>query len=291
MSDYTTAPPDLPILKTGKLKLLPEGKLEHRLLTDIFQEEDIRDRRAADYIRHRDEILAPDIEKNGILVPLIGIRKPPKVKLVDGGTRLEILRMKGVEKAPIIVYDGDLSPSDVEIAQLRANKGKSMTKLELGGVYQRLLAKNAWNQTQLTEALDLKSESEVSKILAVHKRGFPDDIQALIAADKLKFRSAVALAAIEEIEIIRDLAQKSAAGLISVEGIEAFVAEYKRRKSGGKKKQKPVRAKLSSGLVAQLPALDPDALIAELKTLIAAINKCVSMGLPLSSIPALLAKQ
>jgi ParB/RepB/Spo0J family partition protein len=219
-------------------------------------------------------------------VPLIAIRRQSRFEVVDGETRLLAALLAGSNLVPVLASEWELTESEKKLAALQANAMRhDMTDMEYARVYLQLMEENRWGQAELARRVNAKP-AMISKRLAVFEK-LPEDLKASIGEGDglIPFTSAYQLARLADEGMIRDLAEKVRQGLLCRDSV---VDEVAKRLGTTQKKAKPIKAKTANGILAMIPGMEFETVLADLAALVEAIKKCRHHGLPLAALPGLL---
>jgi ParB/RepB/Spo0J family partition protein len=179
-----------------------------------------------------------DVRNRWIQQPIIAVTEGDAARVVDGETRRQAaLLVDPTRPVPVLLYQRELSESELVIAQLQANaQRKDFTPLELAAIYSELLRLNNWSQAQLAKAISV-SPAQIAKCLAISKN-LCAEVQAMVAAGEVAPRAAYQLSRLSEIPMQIDLGNKVKAELFSVEDLEIHIAKLLGKKV---KQSKPMK--------------------------------------------------
>ncbi len=223
-----------------------------------------------------------------VQTPLRVVPRDGKYAIVAGTNRYEAGLRCGLRDLPCIVLAGDLDEADLLIERVRDNRlHQPYTPMEDARNVLRVKELRGCSQAEAGRLVGVRSASDVTKLLGVLKN-FPRDLHDAIGEGegKVPFTTAYALSRLPDETRVRELAGRVVQGLLTRDAAEDLVAADLRGKSP--RSPKPITARSPRGLVARIPALDADGVIAELTALIEAVRRCVKNHLPLTSLPALL---
>jgi ParB family transcriptional regulator, chromosome partitioning protein len=283
MPTAATGPPPVALSVTGAPPVSPSRVPPSALLPP---KDDARDRGTPEYMAW-ERTLTADIGKRGVRSPIHVIREGNAFRVLTGETRRRCALLAGVADVPIIVHDAPLTEAEQRLEMLLENEMRSgFTDLERAVLYQQLMLLNGWSQVELARAVG-KSQGAISKALTVSKK-LPDDLQAMVSSGKLCPSSAAAIARLDSQEAMREVAGKAVADNLKRDVVESLCAQ----KMGKRKPslRKGIKGRTPKGVVYVLPALDLEALAAELSGVVEALKKAQKLGLDLSAVPSLFAK-
>ncbi len=162
------------------------------------------------------ERLSESIREKGQLSP-IRVRWAPDLEkwvIISGERRWRATRHAGLPTIDCFFHDGDLSKSEVLEQQLIENLlREDLSPIEEARAFQALTELNGWNGKQVAEALRVPP-SKVTRMLAL--LDLPPDLQQSVAAGAIAARTAYEISRVEGDEAQRDLAERAAAGRLSV---------------------------------------------------------------------------
>ena len=245
---------------------------------------DKRDRSTSAY-REWLALLTSDVKERGIRNPIQVMRDGDVLVVLAGETRRQAALAAGLEKVPVNILDRPLTAGEIWLEVLLENEmRRRFSDLERAEMYAEILKANDWSQAELAHHLKITA-SQVSKVMKVSSR-LPDELKALIGKGdgKVGPRAAYQLARLPDEATMRDLARKLLDGLLTAESLEVEVAKCLGK---GPKKTKVVKGKTSNGLSFVLPG-DYATAQAEVGALMEALKKSERLGLPMTSVPALL---
>ncbi len=241
-----------------------------------------RTRSGAQWQRHFEQF-TEDVKERGILQPIIAVGEGESARVVDGETRRQAALLAGLESIPILVYECELTESQLVIAQLTANaQRRDFTWDELAGIYAELMLLNGWSQAQLARNIHV-STAQVSKVLAI-SANLCEEVRALVAAGKVAPRAAYAMSRVEPQQQM-ELADKFVKGVLCVESVESRVAQILGK---GEKKQKPMKVELGGVTIIVAATNVMDAMKSAATKLLEAIKRLEKDGLGAEFLPALL---
>ena len=223
-----------------------------------------------------------------VTTPLRVIRRGEKYLIVAGNNRYFAGLRAGLRDMPCIALPGDLDEAALLIEQAKDNElRQGYSPLERVRNMVRLQQLRGCSQREACGLLGI-SVADGSRWLSVLK-GYPEDLHSLLGEgdEKVPITVAYQLSRLKDEPKIRELTERIVQGFLNRDQIEGIVKPL----LGGKKTKgvsKPIKAKTARGLHAIIPALDFDAVLAELKTLTDAVRKAQTHNLPLSSVPSLL---
>jgi ParB/RepB/Spo0J family partition protein len=117
-----------------------------------------------------------NVRTYGVLQPIIAVREGDGARTVEGESRRLAALIVGLQMVPVIVYEWELTESELIIAQLISNaQRKDFAEHELAVIYVQLMALNGWSQHQVAEFVHVSS-AQVCKVVDLEKpvRSVPD---------------------------------------------------------------------------------------------------------------------
>jgi ParB family chromosome partitioning protein len=160
--------------------------------------------------------LADSIRKVGILQPIIVRPHGEEYQIVAGERRWRAARAAGLEKVPVRVM-GATEGEALELALIENLQRQDLNSMEEARGYRRLLTEYQMTQAELADKVS-KSRSAVANTLRL--LDLPDEIQELLANDKLTAGHARAILAVPDEDRRLRLAQKVVDEGISVREVE-----------------------------------------------------------------------
>ncbi len=175
--------------------------------------------------------LADSIREHGVLQPLL-VRPLAfgGYQIVAGERRWRAARMLGLDEVPVVIRD----LSDKETAQISLIENlqrENLNPIEEAMGYQRLQDEFAMTQDEIAKTVG-RSRSAVANALRLQK--LPEEVQELLIEGSLSAGAGRALLGFADEARMIEVAQKAAAGLLTVRAIEKMAAE-------GEKEPEPVQ--------------------------------------------------
>jgi ParB family chromosome partitioning protein len=160
--------------------------------------------------------LADSVRKVGILQPIIVRPHGEEYQIVAGERRWRAAKVAGLEKVPVRVM-GATEGEALELALIENLQRQDLNSMEEARGYRRLLTEYQMTQAELADKVS-KSRSAVANTLRL--LDLPDEIQELLASDKLTAGHARAILAVPDEERRLRLAQKVVDEGLSVREVE-----------------------------------------------------------------------
>ena len=212
---------------------------------------------------------------------------PGHAILVDGERRWRALALVPCDTIDVVMVDGPLDPGQLLLMQMSLGvTSQRLDPLEIGEGCQKLMQMYGLSPGELAERIGT-SEGTLSKLFRI-LNDLAECLRADVKSGALPFTVAYNIARLKDAPAQTDVADKFKAGLLKRDSV---AAEVSRRLDVGRPKQKAgkvVKAKTGRGLVATLPPLDFDSILAELSVLMEGVKKLQKHGLPLQSLPSIL---
>ncbi len=152
----------------------------------------------------RIEELADSVRKVGVLQPIIVRPHGDEYQIVAGERRWRAARSAGLEKVPVRVMTATEGES-LELALIENLQRQDLNSMEEARGYRRLLTEYDLTQAELADKVS-KSRSAVANTLRL--LDLPDEVQDMLAEDKLTAGHARAVLAVPDEERRVKLAQK-----------------------------------------------------------------------------------
>ncbi len=172
--------------------------------------------------------LADSIREYGILQPLV-VRPMPDggYQLVAGERRWRAARMAGLTEVPVVIKELT-DQQAMELALVENLQREDLNPIEEARGYQELMEKFEMTQEQVSARVG-KSRPVITNALRLLK--LPQEVQELLSIGKLSNGHARALLALEDEELILQIAREIVRKGLSVRQVESLV---KRVKQAGK---------------------------------------------------------
>ncbi len=170
----------------------------------------------------RIEELADSVRKVGVLQPIIVRTHGGEYQIVAGERRWRAAKAAGLEKVPVRVVVATEGES-LELALIENLQRQDLNPMEEARGYRRLLTVYQMTQAELADKVS-KSRSAVTNTLRL--LDLPDELQELLAEDKLTAGHARAVLAVPDEERRVRLGQKIVAEGLSVREAENLARLY-----------------------------------------------------------------
>jgi ParB family transcriptional regulator, chromosome partitioning protein len=194
------------------------------------------------------EELAASIRTNGIIQPLIVRQTGGIFQIIAGERRWRAAKLAGLAEVPVIVQDV-ADPRMLELALIENIQREDLNPIETAHAYDRLARELGLSQEEIGKRTG-KDRTSVTNTLRLLR--LPQQVQQLIAENRLFMGQARALLGLDSPEEQIRLAEKATAQGLNTRQVEALVQEATakenaREKRGSKKeKQDPnIEAALS----------------------------------------------
>lgn len=225
------------VKKTGLGKgmgaLLPVVEKEHASYF-ICPIEDIKPNRAQPrktFTSEKLEELAASIREQGIIQPLVVIRKANHYEIIAGERRWRAAQKAGLHEVPVVIQDVSENTA-LEMALIENIQREDLNAIEEAHAYRALMEKIDLSQEEMAKRVG-KDRSTVANSLRLLK--LPEEVQRDIIDERLSMGHARALLALEQPELLRKAREEILKKHLSVRGAEALV---KRLKNPSPKKSK-----------------------------------------------------
>jgi ParB family chromosome partitioning protein len=171
--------------------------------------------------------LALSIKSNGIIQPLLVRRRGPMYELIAGERRWRAAQLAGIKSLPVIVRD---IPDDkvLELSLIENIQRQELNPIEEATAYRKLINELNLHHEEVARRVG-RDRSVITNYLRILK--LPDDIQALVAQEKLSMGHARALLGIESPLVMRSLSQRILQKHWSVRETEDRIRKLNRKSS------------------------------------------------------------
>lgn len=178
--------------------------------------------------------LAESIRVNGLVQPIVVRPAGAGFELLVGERRLRAAKLVGLKTIPAIIraYNDDQM---LELALIENIHRQDLNPIERAGAYKQYLTTLSLTQSEAAERL-----GENRSVIANYLRllDLPDEIKRMLVEETLTMGHARAILALPTEHLRRKLANRAAAGRLSVRRVERLVREYL---TGTMEKQRPSR--------------------------------------------------
>jgi ParB family transcriptional regulator, chromosome partitioning protein len=178
------------------------------------------------------EELAASIRANGIIQPLIVRRVGDGYQIVAGERRWRAAKLAGLAEVPVIVQD-IADPQMLELALIENIQREDLNPIETAQAYNRLGRDLGLSQEEIGRRTG-KDRTSITNMLRLLR--LPEEVQQLLAENRLFMGHARAILALDSAEEQIRLAEKVVAQGLSVRQVEALIQEAtsEHPKRGGK---------------------------------------------------------
>jgi ParB family chromosome partitioning protein len=166
----------------------------------------------------RIEELADSIKKVGVLQPIIVRPHGEEYQIVAGERRWRAAKVAGLDKVPVRIM-GATEGEALEIALIENLQRQDLNAMEEARGYRRLLTEYQMTQAELADKVS-KSRSSVANTLRL--LDLPDEVQELVAQNKLTAGHARAILAVTDEDRRLKLAERIVADGLSVREAETL---------------------------------------------------------------------
>jgi ParB family chromosome partitioning protein len=167
------------------------------------------------------EELAASIRANGIIQPLIVRRVGGAYQIIAGERRWRAAKLAGLTEVPVIVQDV-ADPRMLELALIENIQREDLNPIETAHAYDRLARELGLSQEEVGRRTG-KDRSSIANTIRLLR--LPQEVQLLLAENRLFAGQAKALLGLDSTEEQIRLAEKAAAQGLSARQVEALVQE------------------------------------------------------------------
>ncbi len=165
--------------------------------------------------------LAASIRANGVIQPLIVRRSGDGYEIVAGERRWRAAKLAGLTEVPIVVQDV-ADRKMLTVALIENIQREDLNPIETAHAYERLSRELGMSQEEIGQQTG-KDRTSVANTLRLLK--LPQEVQLLLAENRLFMGHARALLGLDSAEEQIRLAEKAAAQGLSVRQVETLVKE------------------------------------------------------------------
>jgi ParB family transcriptional regulator, chromosome partitioning protein len=163
--------------------------------------------------------LSHSIQANGIIQPLVVLRKGDRYQLVAGERRWRAAKLAGLHEVPVVVQDF-ADERLLEIALIENIQREDLNPIEVAQAFDRLGRELKLSHEEIGRRTG-KDRTTVTNMLRLLK--LPGEIQRLLAEHRLSMGHARAILGIAAPESQLEVAEKAAAQGLSVREVERLV--------------------------------------------------------------------
>lgn len=180
------------------------------------------------------EALAASIREHGIIQPLVVSKQDNGFyRIIAGERRWRAAKLAGLQTVPVVLRDYSVHQA-AEVALVENLQRTDLNAMEEAGGYQRLMQEFGLTQQQVAERVG-KSRPAVANSLRLLQ--LPESVQDMVVYGELSGGHARAIAALNDAELQKDVAQQVIAQELNVRQTERLIADLGKK---SKKKEKPV---------------------------------------------------
>jgi ParB family chromosome partitioning protein len=171
--------------------------------------------------------LALSIKSNGIIQPLLVRRRGGMYELIAGERRWRAAQLAGIKTLPVIIRE---IPDEkvLELSLIENIQRQELNPIEEARAYRKLISDLNLQHEEVARRVG-RDRSVITNYLRILK--LPDDIQALVAQEKLSMGHARALLGVETPHLMRTLCQRILQKHWSVRETEDRVRKLNRKAS------------------------------------------------------------
>jgi ParB family chromosome partitioning protein len=167
------------------------------------------------------EELAASIRANGIIQPLIVRKTADGYQIVAGERRWRAAKLAAIETVPVLV--SDVADSQLlELALIENIQREDLNPIETAHAYDRLHRELGLSHEEIGRRTG-KDRSSIANTVRLLK--LPQEVQALLAGQRLSMGHARAILGLASSELQIQVAEKAAAQGLSVRQVETLVQE------------------------------------------------------------------
>ena len=148
--------------------------------------------------------LALSIKEHGVFQPIIVKKSIKGYEIIAGERRVRASKLAGLEKIPAIIRNLD-DEQMMEIALLENLQRENLSSIEEAIAYRKMIDSLSLAQEELAKKVG-KSRSHITNILGLLR--LPEEVQEMIASNKLTMAHARVLSKLEDNNKIIELANK-----------------------------------------------------------------------------------
>lgn len=184
--------------------------------------------------------LASSIQKNGLIEPIVVVQQGSRYLIVAGERRWRACQIAGIKEIPVIVREFESDQQKVEFSLIENIQREDLNPIDEALAYRRLIEEYHLTQEEVAERVS-KSRATVANSLRL--LNLCDYVRQLVIDGKISMGHARAMAAVEDEEIQKQIADRIIAERLSVREVEKLI-----RNLG---KEKPEKKTIDPSLLAQ----------------------------------------
>ena len=203
--------------------------------------------------------LSESIKNYGVFQPIIVKKSIKGYDIIAGERRVKASRLAGKTTIPAIIRDFT-DEQMMQIALLENLQRENLSAIEEAAAYRDILNALGLTQEELAKKLG-KSRSHITNMIGLLK--LPSDVQNMILKNEISMGHARVLSKLENVDEIKELADKVKDGNLSVRELESVVngaykrnVEINRRPKAGKQEYKYIEEALEEKLGTKVKVLN-----------------------------------
>ena len=178
--------------------------------------------------------LADSIRANGIIQPLIVRKVGDEYQIIAGERRWRAAQLVGLTEVPVVIQDV-ADPRMLEVALIENIQREDLNPIETAHAYERLHRELGLSQEEIGRRTGKDRTSIVNTMRLLR---LPNEVQALLAAQRLSMGHARAILGLPTAEQQIEIAEKASAQGMSVRQVEGLVQERTSEREGKGRRQK-----------------------------------------------------
>lgn len=163
--------------------------------------------------------LAQSIRSNGIIQPLVVVRKDNRYQLVAGERRWRAAKLAGLSKVPVVIQD-IADDHLLEITLIENIQREDLNAIEIAHAFDRLARELKLSHEEIGRRTG-KDRTTITNMLRLLR--LPEDVQRLVAEHRLSMGHARAILALPSPDLQTAFAEKASAQGLSVRQVERMV--------------------------------------------------------------------
>jgi ParB family chromosome partitioning protein len=175
--------------------------------------------------------LSRSIKTSGVLQPIVVVPEADHYKIIIGERRWRAAQRAGLQKVPVLIRNVPRA-QQVEISLVENLQREDLNPIEVAQAYEQLMKELGLTQQEMAEKVGM-DRSTVANTLRLLK--LPEEIQDMLASNKLAMGHARAILAVEDPAQQLALARQIVSAGLSVRQVEAQ-AQGKRKKGPSKRR-------------------------------------------------------
>lgn len=182
------------------------------------------------------EELANSIKESGVLQPIVVVPEENHYKIIIGERRWRASQRIGLKRVPVIIRNM-ANEKQIEASLIENLQREDLNPIEIAHAYNRMMAELNCTQEDVARKVG-KDRTSVANYIRLLR--LPENIQAMVAENKLTMGHARALVSLEEPALQSEIATAVIKKALSVRDVENLISKMRERPPDSTKEEKEI---------------------------------------------------